>query len=191
MSQIQLHTAEQGTVSSNMPFLQRGEIFLFGISQQGRDLPFQILIKIIGCHTHQQDRFGGIPHGNSRISRSHISPFRQDDADTRGIAEAFHLQRIDTVRQLPLHQKVITVGRHLIMFGTVHPKREVQRPIRIGSQMNHPQIIGKRGKDFAVIRHLSPSKRSCCNRVVKIQFSSISEDRIGSTLIIVIQHEVT
>ena len=73
-----------------------------------------------------------------------FTPFRQDDADTRCIAEAFHLQRIDTVRQLPLHQKVITVGSHLIMFGTVHPKREVQRPIRIGSQMNHPQIIGKK-----------------------------------------------
>jgi len=174
-----------------MSFLQRGEIFLFGISQQGSDLLVQILIEIIGCHAHQQDRFGGISYGNSRITRNHISSFRQDDTNTRRIAKTFHFKCIDTVGQLSLHQKVITVGCHLIVLRTVHTKREIQCLIRVGSQVDHSQIIGKRGKDFTVILHLTSSKRSGCNRVVKIQFTPISGDRIGAALIIVIQNKVT
>lgn len=81
--------------------------------------------------------------------------------------------------------------RHLIVLRTVHTKREIQCLIRVGSQVDHSQIIGKEVKTSRSYFTLPLLKEAVANRVIKIQFTPISGDRIGAALIIVIQNKVT
>ena len=189
-SQIQFYTSEKRTVSSDMCFLQGGIIFLFGIRQQRCNLAVRIFVEIIGSHADQQNSLGSIMHGNRRIARSDSSTFRQKDTDTGCIAKAFHLERIDSIGQLPLHQQVIAVGRHQIMFGTIHAEGEVQGPVGIGSQTDHAQIIGKGSENLTAVIHFPLFKRGSRNRVIQIQFTPVGRDRVCRILIIIIQYEV-